>query len=196
MVAQNDAFATPLALNDLDPITSAESVWDDATVEPGEDSAWVFGDGSSLPYRATLWWSWVGKAGEASLNASTDVSTRISVYTGSSLGALTLVTAPSGQPEWTAEAGTVYRVQTAALSDPVGPITMRLTFTPAPPPPPPPPYTASDSTDLAGSRVRSGSGEDHSLRPVTPRPAHLVADPVRVLAQQLPTPILKNGRPQ
>lgn len=47
-----------------------------------------------------------------------------------------------------------------------------------------------------GGRARTGAGEDLTTYPVKPRPTHLVVDPQRIIAQQLPTPTLKNGRPQ
>lgn len=53
----------------------------------------------------------------------------------------------------------------------------------------------TDTADYANGRTRTGSGEDHTLYPVTPLPAHLVVTPHRVIAQQMPQPELVEGRP-
>lgn len=61
---------------------------------------------------------------------------------------------------------------------------------------PPAEPTSTDTSDLAGGRSRSGSGTDATVHPVQPPPPHLVVSPQRVIAMQLPTPVLKEGRPQ
>jgi hypothetical protein len=55
---------------------------------------------------------------------------------------------------------------------------------------------ATDVTDYGEARTRDGSGEDRSVYPVVPLPPHLFKEPVRIIATQLPEPILVDGRPQ
>lgn len=57
------------------------------------------------------------------------------------------------------------------------------------------PLTRSDTSDLAGGRTRAGAGEDRTLYPVAAVPPHLSVEPMRIVAHQLPTPTLRNGRP-
>lgn len=71
-----------------------------------------------------------------------------------------------------------------------------LTGPPPPPPPPPPPSTPTDTADLAGGRMRVGTGENLTVVPVLPVPEGLTVARMQVVAQQMPTPVLKNGVPK
>lgn len=63
------------------------------------------------------------------------------------------------------------------------------------PEPEPDEPASTDTADLAGGRSRTGAATDYTLHPVPPVPNHLRVEPMRVVAMQLPTPTLKNGRP-
>lgn len=54
---------------------------------------------------------------------------------------------------------------------------------------------STDTTNLGNGRNRVGSGEDHSLYPVKPLPAHLTVTKHRIMAQQMPAPVLVDGKP-
>jgi PKD repeat protein len=57
------------------------------------------------------------------------------------------------------------------------------------------PLTRSDLSDYGAGRTRNGEGEDRTLYPVAAVPPHLRVEPMRIVAHQLPTPTLTNGRP-
>ncbi|HXG48041.1 MAG TPA: Ig-like domain-containing protein, partial [Methylomirabilota bacterium] len=108
----NDAFADRLPLAGAVVSTSGSNV--DATLEGGEPAHWP-----ATPGGKSVWWTWTApNSGPATITtAGSDFDTLLAVYTGASLGSLSLVannddtngTSRSGV-QFTAAAGTVYQI--------------------------------------------------------------------------------------
>jgi VCBS repeat-containing protein len=110
-----------------------------ATGESGEPTAGTSGDVN------TVWWSWTASTSETVeiSTVSSDFDTLLAVYTGSAVGALTLVVANddfdypnavTSKVTFNAVAGTTYRIAVDGFLNETGNVVLNL---PASPPPPP-----------------------------------------------------------
>jgi hypothetical protein len=198
----NDNFADAVGAVLTDgEFTSAGVLNADATLEAFEGPSGTF---PSMGW--SCWWTWTPDADVTvafdtiQSTGAPGVDTRLWVFTGTSTADLVLVTGDddSGHVEpgtdypaltapFDAVAGTTYWVRVDAQTNDVtyvlhiGPATFDSSGT--------------DITNYGDGRRRDGSGVDYSIYPVSPLPAGLTLTPTRVIAVQLPSPTLVNGRP-
>jgi hypothetical protein len=205
VVAANNAFAAAEALAWTDSTwyyTQADTAG--ATLEPGEPTTedGPFYDDEDEPYipqvSGSLWYTVTApKTGEVGVYTQENSnSVIVGVYTGTAVASLTRVIAGQTSAVWPVTAGATYHVRICPqVAWPLpAPGTVQVQFFPSPAAAPPP-ATATDTSDLAGGRTRVGTAEDWTAYPVPPRPPRFSIDPVRVLAEQMPAPTLRDGRP-
>lgn len=123
----NDNFANRLPLTGSPVTVSGDNTM--ATAEPGEPPVYSLPPFFVINASNTLWWSWTAPAtGKLSINAEPDeYSALVSVFTGSSLNALTRLTDPFAPTKAINVAmGAVYAISAGSMDGGVGHFTFQL----------------------------------------------------------------------
>jgi hypothetical protein len=152
----NDMFAEPVALTG--ELATATGTAAGATVELGEPAA-----------TATVWYSWTAPAsGRTTVTLPTQpTGTRVSVYSGSTPGALTRLSSDTSYP-FTATAGVTYRIAVDGGAAAEAPFELRVHQ-----PPPPKNDNFAAAEPLTGSEASATANTTNAtIEPGEPRPGY------------------------
>lgn len=173
VVPANDAFAARINLGSSANATAVGTNLGAAaeTNEPAHAGA---------PAARSVWWQWTAPAtGDVEINTEgSSFDTRLAVFTGTSLAALSLVAendnaevnVTSSKVRFAATAGAVYGVVVDGANGAAGVIALNIK--PAPPPPPPGNDLFANRTDIGSGDALTFTGTNARATAETGEPAH------------------------